>query len=626
MSRNIWRTALLLLLLTGVVNLAPVNASIGIPKVDQENEVYVAVDSWKRIPLPPGEWRVVGSAEAGSFFRRMTVVTMINLNQESAFRLVVLRYNISRQTVNTDECKGKSQGAAVGHWQQSYEKPVRIDTCSYFQSVPGLKSQLSTSWKESDRWGPVAASIPEDYAGDLPNDAVLFEAEVTSPSAGFVSVTAIIQSNPARSSVNETTKQLSKGWAGAEPAEQRLIHWRQEFVRMMRLAFFERGIPRSDDLTFNWGEPASSSEKLLVTKPWFDKPTALASPAEANDQPKDRNEATGRQDASKENAKPASTEAPLNIPTQSASLSAASPTKSDIEKGKPQELKNDPVRISAPSDSSTNARELYGAPASAPEATQELKRLAEGNASQPSVRPSMSLATGTKKAIVIGNDTYTTIPKLKNARADAKALGQTLSRLGYTVTTHIDQDEKGMKRALRDFMRTVSGGDEVVFFYAGHGVQIAGVNYLLPIDLRADDERTVRDEAISLQRVLDDMSEAKARLTVAIIDACRDNPFSGSGRSIGGRGLSPTTAATGQVILFSAGSGQQALDSVGPSDPSKNGLFTRTLLKHINRPGETIDRVMRIVRNEVALTAKSVGHEQVPALYDQVIGDFYFSK
>jgi uncharacterized caspase-like protein len=238
----------------------------------------------------------------------------------------------------------------------------------------------------------------------------------------------------------------------------------------------------------------------------------------------------------------------------------------------------------------------------------------------------MSLATGTKKAIVIGNDTYTTIPKLKNARADAKALGQTLSRLGYTVTTHIDQDEKGMKRALRDFMRTVSGGDEVVFFYAGHGVQIAGVNYLLPIDLRADDERTVRDEAISLQRVLDDMSEAKARLTVAIIDACRDNPFSGSGRSIGGRGLSPTTAATGQVILFSAGSGQQALDSVGPSDPSKNGLFTRTLLKHINRPGETIDRVMRIVRNEVALTAKSVGHEQVPALYDQVIGDFYFSK
>jgi hypothetical protein len=141
-----------------------------------------------------------------------------------------------------------------------------------------------------------------------------------------------------------------------------------------------------------------------------------------------------------------------------------------------------------------------------------------------------------------------------------------------------------------------------------------------------NDLTTVRDEAISLQRVLDDMSEAKARLTVAIIDACRDNPFSGSGRSIGGRGLSPTTAATGQVILFSAGSGQQALDSVGPSDPSKNGLFTRTLLKHINRPGETIDRVMRTVRNEVALTAKSVGHEQVPALYDQVIGDFYFAK
>lgn len=87
--RLLWKKALLLVLLIGVINVAQVNASIAAPKIDQENEVYVTVDSWKRIPLPSGEWKVVGSAETGGFFSRMIVVTMINLNQESAFRLVI---------------------------------------------------------------------------------------------------------------------------------------------------------------------------------------------------------------------------------------------------------------------------------------------------------------------------------------------------------------------------------------------------------------------------------------------------------------------------------------------------------------------------------------------------------
>jgi len=606
-SRHILRTALLLALLTGVVNPAPASASIGIPKIDQENEVYVTVDSWKRIPLPPGEWKVVGSAEAGGFFSRMIVVTMINLSQESAFRLVVLRYNISRQTLNTDECKEKSRGAAVGHWQQSFEKPTRIDTCSYFQPLPEFKSQLTTSWKESARWGRAVASIPENYAVELPDEAVLFEAEVSSPSAGFVQIASIIRGNPARSSIDATTEQLAKGWAGAEPAEQRLIRWRQEFVRMMRLAFFQRGIPKSDDLTFAWESPAEDSRK-----PWFEQPSTLARVSESED--------ISRPES------PTSAEPPLGTPSSPGSPLSPSTTGNKGEKNIPQERQRAQIQAATPLESTDETKKFEQVGTSLREQRQDVKPVAEGNPASSREPQSVSLVTGARKAIVIGNDTYATIPKLKNARADARALGQTLSRLGYSVTTHIDQDEKGIKRAIRDFMRTVSGGDEIIFFYAGHGVQIAGVNYLLPVDLRADDERTVRDEAISLQRVLDDMSEAKARLTVAIIDACRDNPFSGSGRSIGGRGLSPTTAATGQVILFSAGSGQQALDSVGPNDPSKNGLFTRTLLKHINRPGETIDRVMRTVRNEVALTAKSVGHEQVPALYDQVIGDFYFAK
>lgn len=183
-----------------------------------------------------------------------------------------------------------------------------------------------------------------------------------------------------------------------------------------------------------------------------------------------------------------------------------------------------------------------------------------------------------------------------------------------------------MKAAIRNFANAVQGGDEVMFFFAGHGVQLGATNYLLPTDIVGDNEGQVRDEAIQLQRVLDDMSEKKAKFTLAMIDACRDNPFKTSGRAIGGRGLAPTTAATGQMVIFSAGTGQQALDKLSPSDKSKNGLFTRVFVQEMQKPNQSVDRVVKNVRNQVAELAKSVGHEQVPAIYDQVLGDFYFKR
>jgi hypothetical protein len=132
------------------------------------------------------------------------------------------------------------------------------------------------------------------------------------------------------------------------------------------------------------------------------------------------------------------------------------------------------------------------------------------------------------------------------------------------------------------------------------------------------------DEAIQLQRILDDLDEKKVKFALAIIDACRDNPFKSSGRALGGRGLAPTTAATGQMVMFSAGAGQQALDKLGANDKEKNGLFTRLFIKEMVKPGIPVDKVLRNVRNEVVRLAKTVGHEQTPALYDQAIGDFYF--
>ncbi len=231
-----------------------------------------------------------------------------------------------------------------------------------------------------------------------------------------------------------------------------------------------------------------------------------------------------------------------------------------------------------------------------------------------------------RRALVIGNDSYQQVAKLQNAREDARAIAQGLSQVGYQVTLKLDLNEKEMKVALRNFKAQVEGGDEVMIFYAGHGVQIGAANYLLATDIAGESEEQIKDDGIQLQKILDDMSERKAKFTLAMIDACRDNPFKKTGRALGGRGLSPTTAATGQMVIFSAGAGQQALDKLGPTDQNKNGLFTRIFLKEMQKPGVSVDRVLRNVRNDVVGLAKSVGHEQVPAIYDQVVGEFYFRK
>lgn len=241
-------------------------------------------------------------------------------------------------------------------------------------------------------------------------------------------------------------------------------------------------------------------------------------------------------------------------------------------------------------------------------------------------RPVAIQAISNRRALVIGNDLYGSIAKLENAREDARTIAANLTALGYQVTLKLDLNEKEMKSAIRTFAAQVQGGDEVLFFFAGHGVQLGAANYLLPTDIAGEDEAQVKDEAIQLQRILDDMAERKAKFTLAMIDACRDNPFKASGRAIGGRGLAPTTAATGQMVIFSAGIGQQALDKLGPTDKNKNGVFTRVFAQEMQKPGLSIDLIVKNVRNQVAELAKSVGREQVPAIYDQVLGDFYFAK
>ena len=233
-------------------------------------------------------------------------------------------------------------------------------------------------------------------------------------------------------------------------------------------------------------------------------------------------------------------------------------------------------------------------------------------------------ALAARRALVIGIDNYRAIAPLRNARADAEAMAAALRRVGYEVDLQTDRSLKQLQADVRAFRQRIAGGDEVVVFFSGHGVQLGGTNYLLPTDVSAESEDQVRDDALALSKVLEDLRERKPRFTLAIVDACRDNPFASAGKAIGGRGLTGVAGATGQMVIYAAGEGQRALDRLGGNDPVRNGVFTRVFIREMAKPGASIREVLFRVRDEVATLAESVRHEQVPAVYDQVRGNYYF--
>jgi hypothetical protein len=229
-------------------------------------------------------------------------------------------------------------------------------------------------------------------------------------------------------------------------------------------------------------------------------------------------------------------------------------------------------------------------------------------------------------ALVIGNDSYQDIPRLEKAANDARAMGQQLSKVGFEVMTYSNLTRREMNQAIGKFVDRVSGGGVGIFFYAGHGVQAGGSNFLLPVDIRVKSEQDLVDEAIDMQRVLERLADAKAKLSLLVIDACRDNPFKKAyGRSIGAtRGLAIPQAPSGTLVIYSAGIGQQALDKLSDADSNPNGLFTREFLPLIATPGLRLDEAVRKLRGSVIAKAKSIGYDQNPAIYDQTDGDFYF--
>ena len=232
---------------------------------------------------------------------------------------------------------------------------------------------------------------------------------------------------------------------------------------------------------------------------------------------------------------------------------------------------------------------------------------------------------GRRIALVIGNDAYQNVGKLQKAGNDATAMARELKAAGFDVVLQRDLNYRAMVRAVETLVRRITGGDQVVVFFAGHGVQLKSGSYLLPIDIETGSESEVEKTAYGLNDLMEKLGDARAGFTLVMVDACRDNPLKSNGRGVGGtRGLSAIEPARGQMVVYSASKGQQALDRLSSADANPNGVFTREFIARMRRPGVRIEDLVREVQDAVETLAGTVSHEQRPAIYNEARGNFYF--
>jgi len=235
------------------------------------------------------------------------------------------------------------------------------------------------------------------------------------------------------------------------------------------------------------------------------------------------------------------------------------------------------------------------------------------------------VASAKRLALAIGNDAYQNVPKLQKAGNDASAMARELKSAGFDVQLYRNLNYRDMVRAIESLTKRISVGDEVIVFFAGHGVQIKAGSFMLPIDIEATNENEVEKTAYSLSDLSERLSEAKAAFTLVIVDACRDNPLKSTGRSVGNsRGLSAIEPPKGQMVVYSASRGQQALDRLTDRDPNPNGVFTREFIAKMSKPGLKVEDLVREVQESVEALAQTANHEQRPAIYNEARGNFYF--
>jgi uncharacterized caspase-like protein len=219
-------------------------------------------------------------------------------------------------------------------------------------------------------------------------------------------------------------------------------------------------------------------------------------------------------------------------------------------------------------------------------------------------------------ALVIGNGAYRAVPKLSNPANDAQDIAAELKELGFTVTTLVDADLASMEKARRDFSDAAGSAQVRLFFYAGHGVQAEGTNWLLPVDADVKEDYELKTKAFSAQALLDGLEAAGAGVNIVVLDACRDNPFKASSRSAGAsRGLA-VMGIKGSLIAYATAPGQTAADGRG-----RNGVFTEALLTELASPGKSIQELMTSV---IARVSDTTGGQQTPWMNVSLPKLFYF--
>jgi uncharacterized caspase-like protein len=241
-----------------------------------------------------------------------------------------------------------------------------------------------------------------------------------------------------------------------------------------------------------------------------------------------------------------------------------------------------------------------------------------------SIVHSASAFAAKRVALVIGNANYAHAGKLANPKNDATDMAANLKALGFDVILGIDVDKRALDGKVRDFARALETGDAGVFFYAGHGLQVAGQNYIIPIDAKLENERDLDFETMRVDFVLHQMELNREQKTnIVFLDACRDNPLARNlSRSMGtrsaniGHGLAQVDAGVGTFVAFSTQPGNVALDGAGRNSP-----FAAALTKRIKEPGRNLNAIMIDVRKDVL---SATAGKQVPWDHSALTGDFFF--
>lgn len=226
--------------------------------------------------------------------------------------------------------------------------------------------------------------------------------------------------------------------------------------------------------------------------------------------------------------------------------------------------------------------------------------------------------THTHVALVIGNSAYEQVSPLTNPTNDADDIAAVLNKRGFSVIRKTDCSHKEMDIALKEFRTSLKGSEVGLFFFAGHGMQIDGENYLAAVDADADTEIDAKHSSLAPNRVIETMEESSAATNIVILDACRNNPFERAWhRSTSQRGLAPVYAPKGTIIAYATSPGQIASDG-----PGRNGAYTAALLKHIDTPDCSLEIMFKRVRN--TLSAATSG-KQISWEHTSLSGEFYFN-